>query len=311
MGVMCLSTILILSLQATPTVWGIRALGTIVGVAKDSDDGFQPEKMLVRNRSIISLSDSVRPGSSPILSSPILSSPNLFFFGQSGAGKTYCGETAASLLPPNVARTDKYLFIDADAWLPKDMKAATKRRDFAGFTQEDRNKYMDAIAAGISQLKTFTDRPLLVSQAVFKRQNRDQIRKVHPDTIFVWVRLTEQDREKRLDDRLEGAHGLAGSTAGMKMAKGFEPPLCSIANHVESCFDGRSPVLVLENEVIDDEELSRITLHARLEQLYYKAKQVKAEMAEELKSELHTSAGILFLGGVHSPSSDSFSRLIT
>jgi len=100
----------------------------------------------------------------------------LILFGLAGAGKTFVGRFLA----------DHYGFHheDGDQWLTIEMLAAISNKK--PFTQEMRDRFTGEVVKHIASLNTeYTD--VVISQALYKQKNRDQILKKFPHAIFVQV----------------------------------------------------------------------------------------------------------------------------
>lgn len=139
------------------------------------------------------------------------------FFGQSGAGKSFVGRVCAEELG-----FEQY---DGDRDLTPEMRGAL--REHRVFTAEMRAEFTLVLCRGIRERwreLARSDRRipgLAVCQGLFKRRDRDQLQRAHPDARLVWVRAPDALIEARLQQR---AGHLASSAYARLVNSGFEPP---------------------------------------------------------------------------------------
>jgi gluconate kinase len=116
----------------------------------------------------------------------------IVFFGLSGAGKSHVAQ--------QFAQWNGYIFHEGDNDLPQFMK--DKIKDGINFTQEDVDVFTDCMISSIKGLKRESrGRTIVMSQALYRNQNREQLLKAFPDTIFVQVTAPDQTIMDRVNAR--------------------------------------------------------------------------------------------------------------
>ena len=139
--------------------------------------------------------------------------PDLFLYGAPGCGKSFVGALLRDAFG--------YRFEEGDAWLTDDMHASLERGE--SFTQEQRVRFSGVVAAKIGDVMAEEAarplrRPIVVSQAMFKRALRRKISDAHPALIFAQVSCDEAVRRSRLEAR----GTLVGAVLGGKMGRDLE-----------------------------------------------------------------------------------------
>jgi len=108
-------------------------------------------------------------------------------FGLAGTGKTYFASWFAS--------TFNVHFEDADHWITPEMRAYI--REGKVFTPEMLDTYFAIVSANIHAL-TATHPNLIISQALYLEQNRQQLLAAHPDITYILVSTNQAILENRL-----------------------------------------------------------------------------------------------------------------
>ncbi len=102
----------------------------------------------------------------------------IVLFGLPGAGKSYLGKL--------LEKAYGFTFLEGDNALTDDMKECVKNKE--SFTQEMRDKFTQILIDRISLVKKVTNNaPVVLSQALFKRKNREEIQEAFPGCFFVHV----------------------------------------------------------------------------------------------------------------------------
>lgn len=116
----------------------------------------------------------------------------IVFFGLSGVGKSHVAQ--------QFAQWNGYVFHEGDKDLPQFMK--DKIANKINFTQEDVDIFTDCMISSIKGLKRrFPCRPIVMSQALYRNKNREQLLKAFPDTVFVNVTAPDQTIIDRVNAR--------------------------------------------------------------------------------------------------------------
>lgn len=111
-------------------------------------------------------------------------------FGKSGAGKNYIGEMIALHLG--------YYFYDADQDLTEEMLDAIKNQHF--FTDEMRARYFEKVKQKIEALLRIHPK-IVVTQGLFKNQNRHHLIQVFPFAQFIWIDTDDRVIAARVSER--------------------------------------------------------------------------------------------------------------
>lgn len=114
----------------------------------------------------------------------------IILFGLAGAGKNFVGEI--------LSQEFDFYYWDADQILTKSMLEAIKHK--AIFSQQMRDDFTQSIIANIPVLRK-KSKKIVISQALYKEQNRIQLLKAFPDACFVHVVATDQIRFERIKNR--------------------------------------------------------------------------------------------------------------
>ncbi|MHB1947156.1 MAG: shikimate kinase [Gammaproteobacteria bacterium] len=133
----------------------------------------------------------------------------IILFGLAGAGKSYAGEILANHF--------NYYFWDADGALPEKMRESVHNKQ--AFTQEMRDEFISLMIDKIKDLCE-THQNLVVSQALYKETNRNEIKKYFPDALFIHVKSDPAIVLQRLKDR----NDWVDPTYADQIAANFEEP---------------------------------------------------------------------------------------
>lgn len=117
----------------------------------------------------------------------------VFFFGLSGAGKNFVAE--------QLHRLTGWPIYDADDDITPEMKLALAER--RPFTPAMRDRYFPCIVEHILERKP-QDKPLVVTQAVYKQRHRDYLCRSIPGLMLVWVDAPDEVIRERLKCRNKG-----------------------------------------------------------------------------------------------------------
>ncbi|MES2217163.1 MAG: AAA family ATPase [Pseudomonadota bacterium] len=116
----------------------------------------------------------------------------LILFGLSGSGKNYVGEILKNKFD--------FLFYDADEWLTTEMQTSISNK--TPFTQAMRDAFCEVIIKKTQALQTeFPNKSIVISQALYKEVNRDQINKSFSDILFIEVQSSTDVILSRLRKR--------------------------------------------------------------------------------------------------------------
>ena len=142
----------------------------------------------------------------------------IILFGLSGAGKNFVGEVLVEHFG--------YYFWDGDAAVPAKMQRAIQKK--LPITQVMRNQMTKKLMEHIVKLQK-NDRKLVVAQALYKEENREQILKQFPYAQFIHVQATDQHIHQRLV-----ARGNLDLDYAQTLKKNFEPPLVPHKNIINN-----------------------------------------------------------------------------
>lgn len=116
----------------------------------------------------------------------------IVFFGLSGVGKSYTAQ--------QFAKWNGYIFHEGDTDLPQFMKDKITKGE--NFTQEDVDIFTDCMISSIKGLKKQHNwRPIVMSQALYREKNRNQLLAAFPDTVFVKVDAPMETILDRVNNR--------------------------------------------------------------------------------------------------------------
>lgn len=137
----------------------------------------------------------------------------LFLFGKSGVGKSYVARVCAEDFG--------FVAYEGDQDLTAEMKLAIA--EHRPFTPAMRSRFAAVLAERVSAVwSELVDTPgLVVSQGLFKEQQRLELQQRFPHARWVWVRASDVTLRARLAKRVE--HAASASYAELVNA-GFEPP---------------------------------------------------------------------------------------
>lgn len=111
----------------------------------------------------------------------------LWLFGKVGSGKSYIAEL--------VSKEFNYHWYEGDDDLTPKMVEAIQRKET--FTQEMRDEFYGLMSEKIKSL-CLKHETLVVSQALYRQKNRDELKEAFPELVFVWVRSGESITRERL-----------------------------------------------------------------------------------------------------------------
>lgn len=154
----------------------------------------------------------LRPPELPQSSSPQTAAlpPSVFFFGLSGAGKSYCGELLARRLGYECYELDQHLTLE--------MQAAIREK--RSFTDEMRDEYF-AILKDVIVKRVESGARIIFLQAAYKERHRTFLKTAVPTLEFVCVSAPAAVIEQRLVARGDWV----GPEYAATIAKNFEPAL--------------------------------------------------------------------------------------
>lgn len=134
----------------------------------------------------------------------------IFFFGMSGAGKSYVGD----IIGEN--STNCYIY-HADEDITDDMVFALQNKQ--PFTDPIRQTFFALIAEKILDLSQRYDQ-VIITQGAYKQKHRDYITSRIPGTEMIWIDASKDIIHDRLSHR---ANGISIESAEA-LVKDFEPP---------------------------------------------------------------------------------------
>lgn len=133
----------------------------------------------------------------------------IFFFGISGAGKSFVGDVIGE-------QTDWYVY-HADDDITPEMKQALANRQ--PFTESMRDTFFALITERIKAL--LKDHPkLIITQGAYKQKNRNALLEAIPEMEMVWVEAPQALILSRLGHRKDGI----SPESAAALVKDFEPP---------------------------------------------------------------------------------------
>jgi len=133
----------------------------------------------------------------------------LILFGLSCSGKNFVGEI--------LAREFNYYHWDADLDMPESMREQILKKEF--FTQDMRDHFTKIIINKIAELKNYHSN-LVVTQALYKEKNREQIALAYPEAKFIQIKATQENIMRRLQQRNDWIDQMYAK----KISLNFEPP---------------------------------------------------------------------------------------
>lgn len=138
----------------------------------------------------------------------------LFLFGKSGVGKSYVARVCAEDFGFEAYEGDRDL-------TPEMKEAIAQHRPF---TPDMRSRFATVLAERVTETWTALTESagLVVSQGLFKEQQRRELEARFPHARWVWVRASDDTLRARLAKRSE--HAASASYAEL-VNVGFEPPL--------------------------------------------------------------------------------------
>lgn len=140
----------------------------------------------------------------------------IFFFGMSGAGKSYVGDIIGAF------NKDCYVY-HADEDITDAMEKALKSK--RPFTDQMRDEFFAIIATKIRNLIKQYDQ-VVITQGAYKQKHRDYIAREVPGIEMIWVDASQDIIHERLKQRLEG---ISIESADALVKDFEEPPLLSKA----------------------------------------------------------------------------------
>ncbi len=133
----------------------------------------------------------------------------LFFYGLSGAGKTYVGQLVSQL--------SGRFFYDADHDISPAMQQALDTHQ--PFTEAMRNEYFPRVASNIAALQK-KHASLVVTQGTYKQRHRDFLQAAVTDIDMICVVCEKEMMQAQLQQR---ARGISSASAAALLAD-FESP---------------------------------------------------------------------------------------
>lgn len=134
----------------------------------------------------------------------------IFFFGISGAGKSFVGDVIGE-------QTDWFVY-HADDDITSEMKQALANRQ--PFTESMRDTFFALMTERIKTL--LKEHPkLIITQGAYKQKNRSALLKAIPDMEMVWVEAPQELILSRLGHRKDGI----SPESAAALVKDFEPPV--------------------------------------------------------------------------------------
>lgn len=133
----------------------------------------------------------------------------IFFFGMSGAGKSFVGDVIGE-------QSDWYVY-HADDDITPEMKQALASRQ--PFTESMRDTFFALITERIKALRE-THPKLIITQGAYKQKHRDGLLAAIPDMEMVWVEAPQNLILSRLGHRKDGI----SPESAAALVKDFEPP---------------------------------------------------------------------------------------
>ena len=130
----------------------------------------------------------------------------IIVFGVAGSGKTYVAKL--------IAKHFGFHHEDADQWLPQSMQSAIHAKQ--QFTKEMLAEFTDII---ISNIQKQTHENLVVSQGLYREENRQAILKAFPKAKFLQVNASPATIHTRLAHRKDWVD----YEYALSMYKRFEP----------------------------------------------------------------------------------------
>lgn len=133
----------------------------------------------------------------------------IFFFGISGAGKSFVGDVIGE-------QTDWHVYHADDDITPEMKQALAERRPF---TTSMRDTFFSLIIDRIKDL--LKEHPkLIITQGAYKQKNRDALLTAIPEMEMVWVEAPQELILSRLGHRKDGI----SPESAAALVKDFEPP---------------------------------------------------------------------------------------
>lgn len=133
----------------------------------------------------------------------------IFFFGVSGAGKSYVGDVIGE-------QSDWYVY-HADDDITPEMKTALANRK--PFTDAMRDTFFALITERIKTLRKEHPK-LIITQGAYKQKHRTALSNAIPDMEMVWVDAPQELVISRLGHRKDGI----SPESAAALVKDFEPP---------------------------------------------------------------------------------------
>jgi gluconate kinase len=115
----------------------------------------------------------------------------IILFGPAGVGKTYIGHLLANFYG--------FYYQDGDDWLTENMVNAIEQSK--PFSQEMRDEFTKIVIANIKSIFSSGNRNIVISQALYKQKNREQILGAFPNSLFIQVDAKPEVISKRLSAR--------------------------------------------------------------------------------------------------------------
>jgi len=130
-------------------------------------------------------------------------------FGLAGSGKNYIGE----MLGNNYGFT----YWDADAMLTPAMQSAIDQNQ--EFTQDMRDEFTTEVIAQIKKLHNENSN-LIVSQALYKEKNRQEILTAFPKAKLIWIKTSPE----KIAEHLQMRNSKVTKDYAQLISKHFEEP---------------------------------------------------------------------------------------
>ena len=151
----------------------------------------------------------------------------VILFGLTGAGKSYIGNLIASHFG--------FFYKDGDDWLSEDMVSSISKNE--PFTQEMIYNFTSSIIKNIASLFAKGHKNIVISQALYRQKNRQQILDAFPGAIFIQIDAKPEVIAQRLKSR---ANNVDSKYAAL-IRKYFEP--MSTAAVVNNNHEGTEQVI--------------------------------------------------------------------
>jgi len=145
----------------------------------------------------------------------------IILFGLAGSGKNFVGEIFQSEFG--------FDWLDGDDYLTADMQLAIEQQQ--SFTQNMRDEFTQELIKKITEKKINSEN-LVVTQALYKEKNREQIISAFPEAKLIQVVAEDEQMQSRIQDRNNNISFFYAE----KIKHNFEVPR-SITKKIKNNFD--------------------------------------------------------------------------